>query len=211
MEISGQYLFEAKPEEVWHSLLDESFLKECLPGSPEIQGDRQDGFFGNLSIQLGPLIAQCNGRIQLIPDQKKLFCSFKGKGEIADCMAFTSGHFKISPQSGLNSLISYHIQFDLTSPIRKMGNKFLIRTGKKVATDFFYKANLLIQENRPKSGNDHPEMASSKISSLLGVFSPLVTGSKLTPSSYNSRRKRSGIVFLVAGLASLFYFSTLLS
>ncbi len=64
MKLTGEYLFEASPQEVWDALFDPEVLAAALPGCEKLE--LVDGFFlGDLNVKVGPISGKFTGKVEL--------------------------------------------------------------------------------------------------------------------------------------------------
>ena len=65
MKVSGDYLFDAGPEEVWQGLLDPEVLAATMPGCDELALVGENEYRGILNIKVGPVQGKFEGKIRL--------------------------------------------------------------------------------------------------------------------------------------------------
>ena len=113
MKISHEFVVERPADQVWDYFQDIPAVADCLPGA-ELTGDEGGGeYTGKVSVKLGPMSANFEGRAQVTPDEEAMSGSIDGKG--ADRRGGSRGQVKVdyrlTPEGPFTKV---HIDADVT-------------------------------------------------------------------------------------------------
>ncbi|MBI3049523.1 MAG: carbon monoxide dehydrogenase subunit G [Acidobacteria bacterium] len=83
MDISGTYLFNAPPRQVWSLLMDTTAIARCVPGCRELRPVGPDRYETELSVAVAAISGDFKGTIELAdklpPQSYKLIVSGTGR------------------------------------------------------------------------------------------------------------------------------------
>lgn len=65
MKVAGDYLFDAKRQDVWDGLLDPHVLAATMPGCDKLELTGENQYQGVLNIKVGPVQGKFQGKIDL--------------------------------------------------------------------------------------------------------------------------------------------------
>jgi hypothetical protein len=65
MDISGTYLFNAPPQQVWNLLMDTTAIARCVPGCRELRPVGPDRYETDLSVAVAAISGDFKGTIEL--------------------------------------------------------------------------------------------------------------------------------------------------
>ena len=86
MKMSAQRDLKANPADVYAALLDPEILRQCLPGSSEVEGSPQAGYTAIVTQNVGPVKATFNGHLAKSGMVENETLTVTGEGTNADEM-----------------------------------------------------------------------------------------------------------------------------
>ncbi len=130
MKLDGDYLFEAKLEDVWEAILDPEVLAATMPGCEKL--DLVDGaYVGKLKVKVGPVQGKFDGKVTL-EDVKELegyTVLVDGKGPAGFVKA--TAHVKLSKVEG-GTRIDYDADAKVGGKIASVGQRLVEASAKAV-------------------------------------------------------------------------------
>ena len=135
MKITNEFTVSRPVDTVWEFFQDVPSVAECLPGA-ELTTDNGDGTYeGNLSIKLGPMAANFEGRATVTPDPATKTGKIEGRG--ADRRGGSRGQVSVdysldAAEGGTKVTIDADVtlsgaaaQFGRTGLINEMSNRLI--------------------------------------------------------------------------------------
>jgi carbon-monoxide dehydrogenase small subunit len=132
MKISQEFVVLSTPDVVWEFFQDVPSVAQCLPGA-ELAGQQDDGSYdGRVSVKLGPMEANFEGKASVAPDPESMTASIEGKG--VDKKGGSRGQVKveyaITPDEG-GSKVTVDADVTLSGPVAQFGRTGLINEMSK--------------------------------------------------------------------------------
>ena len=127
MKISHEFVVERPADQVWDYFQDVPAVADCLPGA-ELTGDEGGGeYTGRVSVKLGPMAANFEGRAQISPDAESMSGAIDGKG--ADRRGGSRGQVKVDYRltpEGSNTRVNIDADVTLSGAAAQFGRTGLI-------------------------------------------------------------------------------------
>lgn len=138
MQISQEFSVAKPPDAVWDFFQDIPSVAHCLPGA-ELMGQTDDGAYeGQLSVKLGPMTAQFEGKATVDPDPATKAATIEGRG--VDKRGGSRGQVKVDYRiepSENGSNVSVDADITLSGPAAQFGRTGLINEmSKRLIGDF---------------------------------------------------------------------------
>jgi carbon-monoxide dehydrogenase small subunit len=132
MNIEHEFTVARPPNVVWDFFQDVPSVAQCLPGA-ELLGQADDGSYdGKVSVKLGPMAANFEGKATVTPDPANLSASIEGKG--VDRSGGSRGQVKvvyaITPADS-GSSVAVSADVSLSGPVAQFGRTGLINEMSK--------------------------------------------------------------------------------
>lgn len=132
MKIEHEFTVPRPPDVVWKFFQDIPSVAQCLPGA-ELMGQADDGSYdGKLSVKLGPMAANFEGKATVNPDPAAKTAIIEGKG--VDRSGGSRGQVKVSYRivpEGAGSKVGVDADVSLSGPVAQFGRTGLVNEMSK--------------------------------------------------------------------------------
>lgn len=132
MNIEHEFNVAQPPEIVWEFFQDVHSVAQCLPGA-ELLGQSEDGSYeGKVSVKLGPMAANFEGKATVTPDPATRTATIEGKG--VDRSGGSRGQVKVVYSivpDGPGSKVGVNAEVSLSGPVAQFGRTGLINEMSK--------------------------------------------------------------------------------
>jgi carbon monoxide dehydrogenase subunit G len=139
MTMNGQVQLPAKRDVVWAKLNDPAVLKDCIPGSEQLDKISENEFQAVATVKVGPVKARWKGKVRLsdLDPPNSYRISGEGEGGVA---GFAKGGAKVSlsDKEG-GTLLTYDVEAQIGGKLAQLGQRLINSAAKKTADDFFAK------------------------------------------------------------------------
>ena len=139
MDIEGEYLIAAAPEDVWRELNDLGTLERCIPGCESMTAleDKDDEFECLMVAKIGPIKAKFKSTITLSNVEAPVSYTLSGKGNGgAAGLGKGSADVALSPAEG-GTRLNYTAEVLTGGKIAQVGARLLRSSALKLADQFF--------------------------------------------------------------------------
>ena len=138
MKIEQSFVVAQPPDVVWDFFQNVPAVAQCLPGA-KLQDQDDDGFYsGSLSVKLGPMTANFEGKATIEPDAAARSARIEGKG--VDKTGGSRGQVKVDyriVEAGEGSEVTVDADITLSGPAAQFGRTGLINEmSKRLIGDF---------------------------------------------------------------------------
>ena len=151
MEIKGNHLISAPPEEVWRALNDPVVLGKCIPGLETLDKNSETEFAATVTAKVGPVKAKFAGQVTLseLDPPRGYRITGEGQGGVA---GFAKGTCVVilSESEGKTDL-SYQAEAQVGGKLAQIGSRMVLGVAKKTADDFFTAFTAAIGNEGPSS------------------------------------------------------------
>lgn len=184
MKITQRFAVAQPPELVWHFFQDVPAVAQCLPGA-RLEDEEADGSYaGSLSVRLGPMTANFEGKCTIDPDADSRTATIEGRG--VDKRGGSRGQVKVDYQvlaSNGGSEVVVDADITLSGPAAQFGRTGLINEmSKRLIGDFVdcleAKLGATSEEEAGKIESDEVRGISLFFSSLWAWLKRLFGGSR---------------------------------
>ncbi len=132
MKIEQSFVVERPPDVVWDFFQDVPAVAQCLPGA-KLQDQEDDGSYsGSLSMKLGPMTANFEGKATIEPDAAARSARIEGRG--VDKTGGSRGQVKVDyriVEAGGGSEVTVDADITLSGPAAQFGRTGLINEMSK--------------------------------------------------------------------------------
>src|SRR3979490_3429889 len=139
MTMNGQVQLPASREVVWAKLNDPAVLKNCIPGSEQLDKISENEFQAIATVKVGPVKARWKGKVRLsdLDPPNSYRISGEGEGGVA---GFDKGGAKVSlaDRDG-GTLLSYDVEAQIGGKLAQLGQRLSSGSAMKTADDVFQK------------------------------------------------------------------------
>ncbi|MGR8918819.1 MAG: CoxG family protein [Gammaproteobacteria bacterium] len=153
MDIEGEYLIAAPPEDVWRELNDLGTLERCIPGCQSMTALEDNEFECLMVAKIGPIKAKFKSTITLsnVVPPSSYTLSGKGNGGAAG-FGKGSADVALAPAEG-GTRLNYTAQVLTGGKIAQVGARLLRSSALKLADQFFvtFKAGVEDGEAEPQA------------------------------------------------------------
>ena len=151
MEIKGNYLISAPPEQVWKALNDPGVLGKCIPGIKTLDKVSETEFVATGTAKVGPVKAKFAGQVTLsdLDPPRGYKITGEGQGGVA---GFAKGTcvVRLSESEGKTEL-NYEADAQVGGKLAQIGSRMVLGVAKKMADDFFGALAVTIGNEGPSS------------------------------------------------------------
>ncbi len=175
MDMTGQSALQASRAVVWSALNDPQVLKSSIPGCESLVKEDDGGFSATVSIKVGPIKAQFQGRVSLsdIHECESYVITGEGQGGVA---GFAKGVVKVNLQDAqvegntgaLITLLSYNVEANVGGKLAQLGARMIESTARKLTDQFFLRFAEIVHQ-RELEANGMGIAASTEASAAVAV------------------------------------------
>lgn len=131
MKVSGEYTFDATPEEVWKGLMDPEVLAATMPGCEKLELTGENRYEGELNIKVGPVQGKFKGKIELENIEAPNRYDMKVDGQGAQGFVKATAHVAIEP-SGAKTRMTYDGKAQVGGRVAGVGQRLLESSAKAI-------------------------------------------------------------------------------
>jgi carbon monoxide dehydrogenase subunit G len=136
MELTGSYIFNARPERVWDLLMDPETISSCIPGSDRFEPAGDDRYRVRLTVALAAITGSYDGQIALTekvpPASYRLIADGQGRP------GFVKGDASISLRpEGETTVVTVSGSVHTGGPIARLGQRLVSGVAKMIMDRFF--------------------------------------------------------------------------
>ena len=149
MKLSGEELIPAPRETVWRALNDAEVLRQSIPGCKAIRKISDTEMEATVTVALGPLKVNFNGRVKLsnLDPPKSYRIAGQGNGGFAGS---ASGGANVTlAEEGQGTRLSYEVDSQVTGKLATMGARLIEPVSRKLAGQFFEKFAAIAAKMKP--------------------------------------------------------------
>ncbi len=147
MQLTNQQTLPVTQAQAWEALNDISLLQQAIPGCESITATGDNQFDALIVAAIGPVKAKFKGKLQLedLQPPTSYTLRFEGQGGAA---GHGRGHAEIRLESTgpRQTVLHYTAHATVGGKIAQIGSRLVDMAAQKMATDFFEKFNLKLQE-----------------------------------------------------------------
>jgi carbon monoxide dehydrogenase subunit G len=158
MKVSGEYFFDASPEEVWKGLMDPKVLAATMPGCEKLELVGENQYEGELNIKVGPVQGKFKGKIELENIDAPSNYDMKVDGQGAQGFVKATAHVAIEPAGG-KTRMTYDGDSQVGGRIASVGQRLLESSAKAIIKQSLGGLNAVLATSgesaaQPASGGD---------------------------------------------------------
>lgn len=131
MKVSGEYVFDATPEEVWRGLMDPKVLAATMPGCEKLELIGENQYEGELNIKVGPVQGKFKGKIELENIDAPSNYDMKVDGQGAQGFVKATAHVAIESAGG-KTRMTYDGDSQVGGRIASVGQRLLESSAKAI-------------------------------------------------------------------------------
>jgi carbon monoxide dehydrogenase subunit G len=149
MKIEGEYLFDARREEVWKVVHDPEVLAMCVPGTQSVKKVNDNEFTGQIVLRVGPLSGTFGGRVMVSNEVPPASCTLtvEGTGSLGFLKGF--GDVVLSEQTDGKTLLKYSGEVQIGGKVASVGQRLFDSVSKSMVKQGLDKLNEIL---KAKSG-----------------------------------------------------------
>jgi len=139
MQLTGDTIIAAAPEQVWRALNDPEVLRRCIPGCESLERVSDTEFKAVVSTRIGPMQTRFNGRVTLgdLDPPRGYTISGSGSGGVAGS-AKGSARVRLEPVPE-GTRLAYEVDAQVTGKLAQLGSRLIDGVAKMMAGQFFEK------------------------------------------------------------------------
>ena len=124
MHLTGEFSFEALPEEVWQVLMDPEVLRSMLPGTERLEQLDDSHFNASWRVKIGPIVGAFTGSIELSNVQPPVSCHMTsvGRGSVGGVSG--EADFQLRAE-GEATVLTYDLDVRITGRLANIGQRLV--------------------------------------------------------------------------------------
>jgi carbon monoxide dehydrogenase subunit G len=153
MNISGTHSIAAERATVWRALNDPEILRRSLPGCESVTSAGDGEFDVVLALQVGPLKARFNGKLQMTEMRPPQSCVllFRGQG---GAMGFAQGRAGVElEESGGQTTVSYTADAQIGGRLAQLGSRMIDAVARRSSDQFFTAFQQVVTQGELKAAD----------------------------------------------------------
>ena len=132
MKLDGEYIFEARNDLVWASLLDPEVLAAVLPGCDRLELVGEDEYEGILNIRIGPVQGKFDGTVKLENIRVGEAFTMKVDGRGTPGFVKATAYVSLDPE-GDGTRLSYEADAQVGGRIASVGQRLVESSARAIA------------------------------------------------------------------------------
>lgn len=136
MRVAGESVIEARREQVWALLNDETVLAKCLPGCERLNRVGPNEFEVALKVGLAAIKGNYAGRLLVLDQQEPESMTLKIETTGSGGFAHVQGRMDLSDQDK-STKITYNWDVQVGGPVAMVGQRLLGGVAKWLIGEFF--------------------------------------------------------------------------
>ena len=138
MTMNGQVQLAASRDVVWAKLNDPEVLKNCIPGSEQLDKISENEFQAIATVKVGPVKARWKGKVRLsdLDPPNSYRISGEGSGGVAG-FARGGATVRLEAESADVTVLHYDVDAQIGGKLAQLGSRLIDSTAKKLAGEFF--------------------------------------------------------------------------
>ena len=152
MTMAGEVALPADRATVWAALNDPEVLRQCIPGTQELQKLSDTEFQATVRAAVGPVKATFKGRVVLtdLDPPNAYTISGEGQGGVA---GFAKGGAKVrlADADGGGTRMTYDVEATVGGKLAQLGGRLINGVAKKYADEFFANFAKVLTAQAPAS------------------------------------------------------------
>ncbi len=157
MKFEGEVVIPAPRSVVWHHLMNEVVLMECVPGLEALERLAEDRFAGEGRAKIGPVDAVLKGEVRLenvVPAHSYTLIG-QGKGAVG----FVKARADVTlhdEDDGRATRLAYALEAKIGGRLAQIGSRLLSGAAQKYADAFFTRFTELVTESAQQKEDAPP-------------------------------------------------------
>ena len=124
MEVSGCYVLEASPSEVWQRVFDPASLANLIPGCERLEQQSPDEYSGQMSLALPAISGSFETYVKILEQSEPHYCRLQG--EITGPTGIISGVASFSlAEVDAHTQMDYQADAIISGALAKMPARFV--------------------------------------------------------------------------------------
>ena len=138
MIIEQTFIVQAPIQALWAYLLDIERMSLCLPGAEGVRALAEDQYEGTLKVKVGPIVANFQGKAQLVEVDAPTRLVARGEAQDARSASLASATFTATLRSlGENQTeVAYQVDLAIRGTLGKFGQGVMREVAKRMTLEF---------------------------------------------------------------------------
>lgn len=177
MLIEDEFVIDAPLEEAWAFLLDIPRVSQCVPGVKDVKQVDEDSYRGTLSVRVGPIAANFNGKVVLeeVHPPHRLSAAADARDQTTASMASIKFSANLTEVDTDQTEVAFTVDAAIRGRLGQFGQGVILETAKQMTRAFAECLQAhLEQSSRREAVQDaaHASSVSMKTSPPAGDFQP---------------------------------------
>lgn len=136
MQLSGEYVSQAPPEQVYRMMQDPDVLKEALPGCERLEPIGEDAYEATMTIGIGMIKGKYNGKVSIHDKNEPTSWRMKIEGKGPQGEMTGDGLIQLAPE-GEGTRVSWSGDANVRGVLARIGGRVIQPAAKSIVGQFF--------------------------------------------------------------------------
>jgi carbon monoxide dehydrogenase subunit G len=143
VKVSGEYLFDVTPDQVWAALHDRAMLAAALPGARRLEPVGEDEYAVAVDVGVGSIKGTYDGTFALTDQVARESCTVRASASGRPGSVQAVARMRLSERDG-GALMAYEADASLTGPLAGVGQRLVGAAARRTTEQFLAELERLI-------------------------------------------------------------------